>query len=627
VDAALGQIRRSGRRIGGPTVKSLLHKLLLASLLIILLPMGLAIFWSSQTLTAILERRFAEKSGAQAEQLKLLLSERQETATGLVQWIAEMPGVTDALIKKDRTRLFQHLLPLVGSVQMDFIEILDRQGKIFLRVHDPTFYGDSPTLAKDVQGLLQGTGEMANYGIEERAGRAYLRSAEAIEGNGVIGVVSAGYALNRDLVKKLEQVAGGKVVITAGAYLYTADGTGKPAQPAAAVEEIHSAEQQWHREGPSPSLEIRLPLVTDRGTEGMISVFYPSREMTAAIQSLQRALLSVALIGIALAFSISWIWGRRLTKPLKELVRGTEQVAAGNYSAAVSIDSTDEIGALAASFNRMLEELGRSKGEVENYREELERRFDERSNELADTEKKRAAMAHMIAHDLKNPLLGIKKTLERLDQTPPETNGGQRKKILQDLVSAGDLVLGMVNEMLDIYRSDFGDLPLALAPLRVEELIQTSLRILGPEIEEKNIEAVVSGDAPHILLTADKRRLTRLLINLLSNAIKFSPNRSRIEITASLVGSDQGHGPRAVIRVEDQGDGIPESDLPKIFDVFYSRDQGSLETGTGLGLPYCKLVAEAHRGKIWAECRAGGGFAVSVALPLNPEEEQQNHAD
>jgi signal transduction histidine kinase len=82
-----------------------------------------------------------------------------------------------------------------------------------------------------------------------------------------------------------------------------------------------------------------------------------------------------------------------------------------------------------------------------------------------------------------------------------------------------------------------------------------------------------------------------------------------------------------VIRVEDQGDGIPKSDLPKIFDVFYSRDQGSLETGTGLGLPYCKLVAEAHRGKIWAECRAGGGFAVSVALPLNPEEEQQNHAD
>lgn len=610
-------------------MKSVLHKLLLSSLVIILLPMGLAILWTSMTLSSILERRFAEKSTAQAEHVELLLSEKQETAIGLVHWIAEMPGVRDALKKRDRATLFQHLLPLVGSVQMDFIEVLDRSGKIFLRVHDPSVYGDTPPLAKDVQGLLQGIGEMSNYGVEERSGRAYLRAAESIEEKNILGVVSAGYALNRGLIKKLEQIAGGKVVIGVGNRLYTSESPGQAAKqtPTASAASIVDRTPEWHRGGPSPSLEIRAPLVTDRGSEGVISIFFPSREMTTAIQSLQRALLSVALIGIALAFSISWIWGRRLTKPLKELVRGTEQVAAGNYSAAVSIDSTDEIGALAASFNRMLEELGRSRAEVENYRVELERRFDERSNELADTEKKRAAMAHMIAHDLKNPLIGIKKTLERLDQTPPETNGGQRKKILQDLVSAGDLVIGMVNEMLDIYRSDFGDLPLALAPLRVEELIQTSLRILGPEIEEKNIEAVVRGDASHILLTADKRRLTRLLINLLSNAIKFSPNRSRIEITASLVGSDQGHGPRAVIRVEDQGDGIPESDLPKIFDVFYSRDQGSLETGTGLGLPYCKLVAEAHRGKIWAECRAGGGFAVSVALPLNPEEEQQNYAD
>src|SRR5574341_1385837 len=148
------QVRRSGSGSVGPAMKCLLHKLLLASLLIILLPMGVAIFWSSQTLTSILERRFAEKSGAQAEQLKLLLSERQETATGLVQWIAEMPGVRDALIKRDRARLFQHLLPLVGSVQLDFIEILDREGKIFLRVHDPTLYGDAPALARDVQGLL-----------------------------------------------------------------------------------------------------------------------------------------------------------------------------------------------------------------------------------------------------------------------------------------------------------------------------------------------------------------------------------------------------------------------------------------------------------------------------------------
>jgi signal transduction histidine kinase len=605
-------------------MKSLLLKLLLSSLVIILVPLSLAIVWTSGTLTDTLESQFREKSEAQAEQVKLLLSERQETATGLVHWIAEMPGVREALKRNDRAALFQQLLPLVGSVQIDFIEILDPQGKIFLRVHDPSVFGDRPPLAKDIQRLLEGSGDLSNYGVEERGGRAYLRAAEEMEDGQILGVASAGYALNRDLIKRMEQIAGGKITIAVGDRLYTSEAAGKPA--GRTPDNLNGERSQWHREATVPALEVRLPLLTDRGAEGLISIFYPLQQLTAGISILQKMLYSVAILGITLALAISWILSRRLTLSLKQLVSATEQVAAGDYSREVSAHSRDEIGAVAASFNRMLAELSRSQAEVESYRRELERKFDERSKELADTEKKRAAMAHMIAHDLKNPLIGIKKTLERLEQVPPEGNGGQRKKILDDLVSAGDLVIGMVNEMLDIYRSDFGDLPLVLVPCSIEELVQTSLRILGPEIEDKGIEIVTRGDPYGLTLVADKRRLTRLLINVLSNAIKFSPHRSRIEISVSLVETDQARGPRAVIRVEDQGEGIPETDIAKIFDVFYSRDQG-LDAGTGLGLPYCKLVAEAHHGKIWAESEPGKGFAVSIALPLNPEEERQNYAD
>src|SRR5437870_11292053 len=608
-------------------MKSLLNKLLLSSLLIILLPMALAILWSSKTLSTILERRFEEKSRAQAEQVKLLLSERQETATGLVHWIAEMSGVRDALRKTDRAGLFQHLLPLVGSIQMDFIEILDPDGRIFLRVHDPTRYGDSPTLTKDVQGLLRGMGDLSNYGVEEREGKVYLRAAESIDGDGIVGVVSAGYALNRDLIKKLERVAGGKVLITIGNRLYSGDESGQPVKQTSAVtaESIRSQESQWHREGPSPSLEIRLPLETDHGTAGVISIFVPSQEMTAAISTLQRTLVFVALVGIALALGASWLLSRRLTQRLKELVSGTQQVAAGNYEGAVTTRSGDEIGTLTASFNRMLEELRRSKGEVENYRQELERQVAERNGQLADTERKRAAMAHMIAHDLKNPLLGIKKTLERLEQTNAEVNGDQRRRILTDLLSAGDLVIGMVNEMLDLYRSDFGDLPLSPTSFQIQEMIQASLRILGPDLEEKGIQVSFRSNPLHISLLGDKKRLTRLLINLLGNAIKFSPDHGRISIDTAIL-EDNASGSQLLLRVEDEGLGIPEQDLPRIFDRFYSRDQGKVETGTGLGLPYCRLVAEAHGGKMLAENREQGGFAVSIILPMNARKAEAIYA-
>ena len=593
-------------------MRSLLHKLLLSSLLIILLPMGLAILWSSKTLTALLERRFAEKSTAQAEQVKLLLSERQETATGLVHWIAEMPGIKAALKTNDRARLFQHLLPLVGSIQLDFIEILEPNGKIFLRVHDPTRYGDRPTLTTDVQELLRGTGDFSNYGVEVREGKAYLRAAESIDGDPTLGVVSAGYALNRDLVKKLEQVAGGKVLVTIGGHIYSSDRPGQKAHSSAPIS-TESGESVWHRKASSPSLEIRLPLATDRGTEGSISIFYPSQEMTTTINTLQKTLALVAVVGIALALAASWFMSRRLTRSLKELVSRTQLVAGGNYEGAVSTHSRDEIGALAASFNSMLEELRRSQAQVESYRGELEQKVAERSEQLSETEKKRAAMAHMIAHDLKNPLLGIKKTVERLEQTPSAFSGAQGKRILTDLLSAGDLVIGMVNEMLDLYRSDFGDIPLSRSTFQIEEIIQTTLRILGPDLEEKKIQVPLNSSPQPISVFGDKRRLTRVLINLLSNAIKFSPDQGCISVHAT-IRKQNGSGAQVEIRVEDEGLGIPEQDLPRIFDRFYSQDK--TEAGTGLGLPYCKLVAEAHGGSIMAENREQRGFAVSVLLPM-----------
>jgi signal transduction histidine kinase len=598
-------------------VKSLLHKLLLSSWLIILLPMGLAIFWTSQTLSLLLERRFTEKSRAQAQQVELLLSEKKEIATGLVHWIAEMPGVRENLQRKNRDALFQHLLPAVGSIEMDFIEILDADGKIFLRVHDPSRFGDRPPLSKDIQEILQGKQDFASYGIEERDGKAYLRATESIQGRRIAGVVSVGYALGPDFIKKLQLVSGGQVVVTLGDRLYTEHGPGpKPPGTAAAPSGDSGGDQAyWHRSGPASKLEIRIPLERSGQNPGVLSLFFPSQELTSAIGTLQKTLFSVALVGMLLAFSVSWLLSRRLTKPLKELAQRTEQVAAGDYNGTVYTASRDEIGILANSFNRMVQELARSKAEVDRYRQELERKFAERGKELAETETKRAAMAHMIAHDLKNPLLGIKKTLERLERTFPPNGEESAGRIVSDLLSASDLVMGMVNEMLDLYRSDYGDLPLSLTRFDIEEPVHTSLRVLRPELDEKNLQVQSLFQPPQIAVVADKRRLTRLLTNLLSNAIKFSPDHGRIRVSASR-SNDQDGVSLLSLRIEDEGSGMAEEELPRLFERFYSRDGQRGEIGTGLGLPYCQLVAEAHRGRIFAENRHGGGFVVSVLLPI-----------
>jgi signal transduction histidine kinase len=174
--------------------------------------------------------------------------------------------------------------------------------------------------------------------------------------------------------------------------------------------------------------------------------------------------------------------------------------------------------------------------------------------------------------------------------------------------------MGMVNEMLDLYRSDFGDLPLSPTRFDVEEPVQASLRVLRPELEEKNLKVECLFQPPPIAVVADKRRLTRLLTNLLSNAIKFSPDHGHIRISAARCPEDSAS--QLSLRIEDEGSGMAEEELPRLFERFYSRDGQRGEIGTGLGLPYCQLVAEAHRGRIFAENRRGGGFVVSVLLPI-----------
>ncbi|HWP59331.1 MAG TPA: ATP-binding protein [Candidatus Acidoferrales bacterium] len=604
---------------------TVLYKLLLSSLLIILLPVGLAILWTSKTFSTLLEKRFAESSKAQAERVRLLLAEKQEVATGIASWIAEMPGVKEKLKARDRSGMFQHLLPIVGSIELDFIEVLDRDGEIFLRVHDPSRYGDRPPLPADIRGLLRGMRDIPTYGVELRGKDAYLRAAEAIEAQGVLGVVSAGYAINGDLIERLARATGAGVSIRVAGRAYASGGAHLEAPGTlAAAEPSAGQELRWHAE-PAPALEIRFPLQTSHGAEGVISLLFPAREMEAAIGVLQQTLILVAIAGSALAFLVSWLLSRRLTAPLKKLVMATELVSAGDYSQAVNVRARDEIGALAKSFNRMLEDLARSKAEVESYRQKLERKIDERGRELVENEKKREAMAYMIAHDLKNPLLGIKKTLERLNDLPADGNGEERRRILKELSSAGELVIGMINDMLDVYRSEFGELPLALSEFQLEETIETSLRVLGPELEEKGIRVSRRSEPPAISIVADRRRLTRLLINLLSNAIKFSPPNGQIRLSVSLA-EGQGRTPAVLLQVQDDGEGIPAADLDRIFDRFYSRGRGNMESGTGLGLPYCKLVVEAHRGEIWAENRSAGGFLVSVLLPLDANSTQELYA-
>lgn len=234
--------------------------------------------------------------------------------------------------------------------------------------------------------------------------------------------------------------------------------------------------------------------------------------------------------------------------------------------------------------------------------------------------------ASMFAHDIRNPLAGIKKTLELLAQRQ-ELQQEPLGRWFDDLRFTTDLLLGMINDMLDVYQESYSGLPLITSTFSVNAALQEVIQLFSSEAAVRDVSFRVEMPDEEVLITADRRRLQRVGINLIHNALKFSPPRGVIAVTVQVdrtgaLGSQLGHteNPTVLIRVEDEGSGIEPHELPHLFEMFFRKKDGSdARIGRGLGLHFCRLVVEAHHGRIWAANRPNGGAVFTIALPVSQE--------
>ncbi len=223
--------------------------------------------------------------------------------------------------------------------------------------------------------------------------------------------------------------------------------------------------------------------------------------------------------------------------------------------------------------------------------------------------------ASMFAHDIRNPLVGIKKTLELLEQDEGAQSVAHRQW-WGDMRLTIDLLLGMINDMLDVYQESYSGLPLLISTVSVKGLVVDVVQLFQSEATAKRIVFHLVTPDDEVTITADRRRLLRVLINLVHNAIKFSPQEGKITVAVQV----EARKCMATIQVADEGPGIAPEDLPHLFEMFCRRkDPGDIRIGRGLGLHFCRLVVAAHRGKIQAENHSSSGAVFSVELPMNQE--------
>jgi signal transduction histidine kinase len=282
-----------------------------------------------------------------------------------------------------------------------------------------------------------------------------------------------------------------------------------------------------------------------------------------------------------------------LRRPLEQLVDAAGRLAAGDRSARVEVGGLSETAALGAAFNEMAEELEIEEGR----RDELDRLKDE--------------FVLTASHELRSPLTSVQGFAELLMLDKDSLTPRQRETVEIILDNCRHLVR-LLNDLLDLARSDAGRLAIRPQPTEVAPLIEDVVRTMRAQTEaaSQTLSEYVQPGLP--LINVEPDRIRQILVNLLTNAHEYSPEGASIGVATSAVGAE------VEISVSDNGPGIPSDQLERIFERFTRGDAGLTQRvgGTGLGLAISKSLVELHGGSIAAESTPGQGSIFRVRLPI-----------
>jgi len=300
---------------------------------------------------------------------------------------------------------------------------------------------------------------------------------------------------------------------------------------------------------------------------------------------------------LALLLGVFVIWSsQRLLRPLPELQARVEAVARGEREGRITKVRDDELGRLTMAFEAMVEAL------------------DERDLKLIQSERLAAIgrMAAHVTHEVRNPLSSIGLNVEMLEDELPE-DAQEARALIAAIHAEVDRLTAITEEYLRLAR--LPDPHLALE--EPGEWLEAAAEFVRREMEAADVELEVNIDEELPQIAMDEAQLRQALLNLLRNARESMPGGGRV--TLSLIGVEDG----VEIVVEDEGEGIPEEERGRIFELFFTTKQ----RGTGLGLPLTEQIVVAHGGCIVCEAGQRGGTRFVIHLPAAPGPSAEAHIE
>ena len=326
----------------------------------------------------------------------------------------------------------------------------------------------------------------------------------------------------------------------------------------------------------------------------VVQLGYSMESDTAFIAIFKKIFLISMSALILIAALVGWFMARRALSGVEAVTRTARQISETDLDKRVPIMARhEEIDRLAVTFNQMLDRIEKL---VAGIRE----------------------MGDNIAHDLKSPVARIRGMAEI---SLSEGEGSSDELTLAgSTIEECDRLLGMINTMLVISKTEAGAGDLVLEPVDMAEVVRGAVDLFAPLAEDKGLS--IRSETPKALpVLGDVKMLQRAMANLLDNAIKYTPEGGKIDICGF---RDMKDPERIHVSIKDNGIGIAPDDLAKIFNRFYRCDQSRTAGGSGLGLSLANAIAQAHHGTIVAESTPGKGSVFTFCLPEGKSTEQSN---
>lgn len=364
---------------------------------------------------------------------------------------------------------------------------------------------------------------------------------------------------------------------------------------ALASEEPGQVDTEQVQEDSEPMMAAYAPIRYGPLAWGLV-IHRPLAEVQAVVGRMRLQILTLVFIGIALALLSTFLYTRRLVRPIGALVDGANRLSQGDLSYKIPVAGRDELGTLAAEFNLMAERLSR-------IQERLRR------VEHLDT---LAKFSSVVAHEIRNPLNAMQINLHLLEERLDEED----QKYLDVIGGEIRRLENLVREFQDISRPP----ALSMQATDVNELLADLVNLQKGTADRQDVEVVLDFDPKVPRIQLDRNRITQAVLNLVLNALQAMPEGG--ELTIRTRPREDGR-PGISIQVSDTGEGIPEEKLSKVFDFYYtSRDSGS-----GLGLSIAQQIVDEHGGQINLDSEIGEGTTVRILLPSRPpEDDAPRHA-